>query len=1247
MKKYKNLLIIGSTLAFLLPTATVVACKKPQINKPTTSTTGTQTDNPTVSDSGTQTENPSKSDSGTQTENPSKSDGSSQTETPSKSENGTQTDNPSKSDSGTQTENPSTSEGGTQTQPDVSNPNASEQSIKQLHEVLNDFNALNNTFATKASKTLATSFTLALDLTETQYKNAANTSEVEVQKQIAQAKASFNSLCNDLITQFYDKLINLPLNNTKYSLNLDALTQNNNDLAQNYLKNTQEFLNVISKWENQITLQQNNFRIMQQAVDNIRAGNKLASSNSLPRYQMTNASFQGNLGKLLIKNVAWNQTLTSSDTKYNELVSQYQTAINRINQAWATELNNFATLQNNINAQIQATSEKKYESISEALGVLKDQILGFNPNMLTLGQLQDLYANYNLQYQEILKNKAAIDANDSSNETNFNWGSVPLPKKPDDQITHQDLVQMWTDLIANRISTYTMGDRNISSDRFMNAYWDWINTQWMNYPYFGPNSDTMSTYLKGFKTKPGIPQGEVKMPDGKYVANTPLLINDTTWYIGGGSLENAYAADWLKPGTSRENLQRFLENGLANIKQGMSDWDKVFAIYNYICQYMNYGTRSLSFAGTINNGQGVCKDYATAYVFLLNAAGVKAIPWKSGFAAGAQQHMVAWISLPVDENNNPTAHSDKYLWFDSDVTNAGLGGINKTYPKSYNFNVFRNIVTSPAASQFEKQTTKSPIRYTFNLFEGVPYNVPWMNHTVAANANEFYPAESTLLGLGLKKDDRLPDSNFFASNLYYYNNDWYFVSLNHSEFQINKQNFFSTQTLQADLNLPSEIKTLISNAAIYFYKKLANVNSANAVQLFGYEDNLIFIARDSATSLSANSYFIIYNLKTNKYQKVLIPNSKNNVVQNFYMVDNKLYYKFVSEQNHHLIKNDITDFLNQNPYELNSGDLYNQAMISKILLNLNPTGNSVYQLPAEIKNSSLQTLNGYIQASKNNNLTSVQVKADIAKINEINQEVKQIVNKDAGKLIWIRNLPSEFTDEKSVYDGYGMKFNPILISDPQQIDYGNTSFKANLYYSEQKLQPNEAGWKLILENQFYNDLKITSKILPNPVGYYYLAIYADGHEDNKTISNVMHYTLTTNSQVIAQPEKLIVNREPNSTNYDANQANWWLDPIHIYGSYNVGDTNAKGTVSFIFINKQGEKKVLQTYNIDSTNQNVSVDYSVDNTPQNQGIYYLETNLTDTTTGIVYKLYSRINFIFSHEDVENFNFGLWDKLTQMV
>ncbi|MFV8483952.1 hypothetical protein [Mycoplasma sp. Z473B] len=221
----------------------------------------------------------------------------------------------------------------------------------------------------------------------------------------------------------------------------------------------------------------------------------------------------------------------------------------------------------------------------------------------------------------------------------FNYGTVPLVRKSDNEITKEDLKDMFNYIVAsNNIYEYDFGNRKINTNLLAYAYSEWFYKNWKYFPYYSVSNVSLKFEISQDK------QCALKI-------HRPLM-----------------AYDWQGQSTYKESFNNFIKNGLSLIKPGMKDYDKAFVLWRYTSSYLEYILKDIliSIEKAVLFQSGVCANYAHLYSLLLNIAGVTAMPIVTGKGVvdpryHSEAHEFVYIKLQLPNTNQS-------MWYLSDAT---------------------------------------------------------------------------------------------------------------------------------------------------------------------------------------------------------------------------------------------------------------------------------------------------------------------------------------------------------------------------------------------------------------------------------------------------------------------------------------------------------------------------------------------------------------------------------------------------
>ncbi|MFV8469089.1 hypothetical protein [Mycoplasma sp. MV126] len=925
-----------------------------------------------------------------------------------------------------------------------------------------------------------------------------------------------------------------------------------------------------------------------------------------------------------------NQNSTSSLTQLNteqlqELEAKFSSAIKAAFDAYNTLV---TSLKQQVSGAIQALKDlhvdsKQHPQAAKAIEqAIENNTYDENSNVATLQQaLNNLQAIYN-QYKDI--NQEQPD--------NFNWGSVPLPRVKDNEITQEMLIKMFDTLIGSKVVTFTLGDRLIDTDTWNNAFLQWQFTNKANYSYFTVDSNQM-----GFRYK----NADRSFVSDGYFPNTPEYVNDKKWYVDSGSFKYTYMEDFRTPGQVQNVVFDFIQQGMSQIKEGMSQWDKAFALWKFVRMWFVYqAVARLDIA--IAGHTGVCRDIATSYAILLQMAGIKAFAWPTGKANNlpggqdADAHMVTWMKLPVNQDNMPDPNSTTYKWFDSDITYEAPEPY-YLYPLSHYRGDFGGIITSPSTSQFVPNMSGNLNPYNFNNLYDLPFNTFYLNNEVALNSERDYLASKTILG----GNTQVPYG--VLPNYVYNNKKWYGIVYTPKMItsdgkqvaptaRIIQQDFSQAYGDEVSWDVASLYKDQIAAAIAHSYSDFWQQPNF-AINIYSYKDTISFPIYDNKNGYS----IVIYNLKDKSHQLVALGH-KDKHLYNFNIQNDQVYVTWADNKKIETpIENTGLASWFSKQVQFTKQDLINQLAYYKFVMGGYVVGNDVYQVSQANHDAYLATWNK-IQLQSQQDLSQVQIAELIKQLEEnyTNNLLNPAYNK-AKTILITRNLNEFDSLSLNQYDQYGYKIEISAINGKSQILQGNLSLRANVYYSQTKLTPGASGWRKIISNSAIDALKLTKNIIESPNGYYYVEIYNQIFPSDTVNSEVLQLQCSNTAPIFDWFSRVTVNGNSQSSNYNATNENWdqdnWLEFTFAWFNSDTYPINAD--IHFVDFDTKNDQVIKSFSNV--TGNAVKWRESLGTiSNSNSGIYYVVYTITDKKTNTSYKVISSLTFVFTKTN--------WEQLT---
>lgn len=343
------------------------------------------------------------------------------------------------------------------------------------------------------------------------------------------------------------------------------------------------------------------------------------------------------------------------------------------------------------------------------------------------------------------------------------WGSVPLPWKTDNEITHEDVRFMFDTLAGGAFTTHrnnklNFGPKNISTNLFATGYAQWIASSWINYPYYLFTNGTFGFEIKEVDgitpdvTSPSANSTGLqkewfnKSPNKRDLSVAENLINKQTHYVkeifntGMGGISGTYFNDIMSPSDTQQIFLDFLKYFFSQIRPGMSDFDKLIVAEATVLNWFQY-TAGAGTSFAMHNG--VCADYASYLALLLNLVGVPAIPMVSNYLKPimSQQHEITWVYLDPNNGNDKQWYGadmtflDTMLASDGDsqiTVTASIGARNPFYSYSVQAHPANKMLFATSKSQFEWNNDTT---FTYSSMWYLPWNEPYKENSLIGKAS--------------------------------------------------------------------------------------------------------------------------------------------------------------------------------------------------------------------------------------------------------------------------------------------------------------------------------------------------------------------------------------------------------------------------------------------------------------------------------------------------------------------------------
>ncbi|WP_406617241.1 hypothetical protein [Mycoplasmopsis adleri] len=737
---------------------------------------------------------------------------------------------------------------------------------------------------------------------------------------------------------------------------------------------------------------------------------------------------------------------------------------------------------------------------------------------------------------------------DETEPANFNFGNVPLIKKKSNLITKEDLIDMFNYIIGNEIiSIYSFGSRQISSNLMASTYSEWIQKNWVNFPYFSLLNGTFTFVLKD--NKANVEQ------------MTPAR----------------YAFPWNSIDKYQESFNNFIKGGLSKIQEGMQDYEKAYALWLYTLEYFKYDLKKLqsNYERDIYDQSTVCAGYATAYGYMLNLVGINALVNYTGTTPGSDDlHEVVYVKLQLPGTTKPLWYLSDATWGDKEGQTTPIDDSSTSFSKQINYKQFLQPIGK------DLHTPIDPVQFSLGEFWGMPWG--------AFNSGDFAYGDSPTIDFDNKALYKLFDGSTpnikQVSRFEYYNKEWYGFVKNGNYRAFVKTPFYNTNSFNSNWVIP--LNSLINDAALVqrieksFNPMLARVN-----------DNFIFYAQDINSS---NGQLVVLNMKTK--EKKIISITANSKVARIFVKNNQIYYADISAGYDKTYPVKLT----KEEYDFVFNNInYNKTYLTKTTLyyanaiNLFTVGENVGQISYKVKKEFLD----YLLGIEKLNLTSpLDIENKVKEIASKFNEIYLNITKTNKKLLWTSQLPTKVYCNPQ----YGYNFEGIrAFVNYKDVINPNENMRYDILYSK-----DNTGFELVAQNVEFQDLMI-DKSNTKGSGYYKLKAYLVNHSDNFIETNSSYISFDSNNSLLPIQSGV---KDQNLQNININPSTkiLILNDINLSATVqaNPGET---ATVELYFIDQKTYKtKVLEKTEVHFDNKPHTVNHhinKVNNT--NAGLYYVK------------------------------------------
>lgn len=863
-------------------------------------------------------------------------------------------------------------------------------------------------------------------------------------------------------------------------------------------------------------------------------------------------------------------------------------------------------------------------------------------------------SDYELEKNKIYPNDRDYDANpettEKKNEEGLDWKNVEnyddnnvffnenqqkkivlktrTSKIGDHKAEIAELKSLFTKLVeSNEYYAFNVESLNFNARNMTKAMLEWLQESWIDYLYLG-----FSLRPIYFKTETA---------DGDQVISNPNSKTFQDQFIRLKSIEKVPTSiklNWINEGKEKQNFLNFLKNGLAQINEGMSDLDKVYAISRYVCDYIVYSDEAAyhDLEYTINTKKGVCQQYGTSIALLLQLVGVQAVPKPSGDLS--HQYAFAYFD-PTGGSNKSWHRVDGSFIDDGRKENEPIKDI-FIYKKGRNY---QNIMAPPIVGN-----SKS-IYSGYDLLKFLPWDFMFKNNEIAQDNN----FNNTFLYL---------TQNSTTEKLcrYFFSNGYWYMITNKKLGAIKNVNYL--YRVKSNSNKYEVVK--IGDKILIPDDKIANLINLDGFFHRTYDHNgllYLFHKKDSEVVVDVidlvNTTMISQNIKllelTNSLDMdkiVTIENIKMDILKN------TISFKALGKKHNQVIEQEA--YINLTDKQINNklhyvtktvhtkNDLWRQLILTRATL-----GTYMFSHKPKLYSLNIILRDEFklLEKEIKNKLSNL----SLLEIEHYWQKLENLLNKiDANRWIMpVKNslkidqqLPKEMYINTSYFNDFGfiLPFNAIY-----DFTYANTSSQHicyDVYYSNTKLDENNLdNSKLILKNVLKSELKINKNLISfnnNREGYVLIKAYYRGHEKNKKhaiFSNQTKLNFYESNDKYSIFLSLPANKLNNYHNlYSSPTATDFASNYNIDFSFVINNyQNIKNPINCRIIYKNfNERKIVKEKTIIPSEIN-KITYIVDkNNNSFGGSYTLEIDIEFQGKTITY--YSNHFLDLTQSDLNNFD-----------
>ncbi|MFV8470613.1 hypothetical protein ACNQ1N_00095 [Mycoplasma sp. HF11B] len=976
---------------------------------------------------------------------------------------------------------------------------------------------------------------------------------------------------------------------TELEVKLGKETDSNEELVLQ-IKQNQEKISELNKNANTLNQQLQDLEAQLTHKDSEIEKQKKeidALNDNINKLQTSIKQIKEQNNKLSVDLQAAKATILANEKKINEL-NNSNVELKTKNQALEKEIAKLKEdLNNNSNSNDSEINKKPIAELSTDEEKLLQDALKVN-----------LFSLNNSTYSSISKINNPADL--TKGEAGFNYGTVPLVHKTDEQITKSDLKDMFNYIASsNNIYDYSFGDRKINTNIIAEAYSEWFYENWKYFPYYSLSNVSLKFEVSDNNT---------------YATKIyrPLI-----------------AFDWQGQSTYYESFKNFIKNGLALIKPGMQDYDKAFVLWQYTSSYLQYVLKDvlIRIEKAVLTQSGVCANYAHLYSLLLNLAGVTAMPIITGQGIvdptyHGETHQVAYIKLRLPG-------TQEAMWYLSDATWAKDATLKyQKTPLAYSpqNGISYHEFLLPIGKSFDKPLNQS------QFSNGEFFSLPWPELFNKEDDNVKYVVGD--YEFKIDEENKTVLSPVFKQG-YMYNyileraaGD---ISDSRSAYQFNNGKFYALRSvkrtdgihktfIKQDLNSNTPevvdwyelIDDAVAIAQIQASMSNGQIDRTNNL-LSSYKDKFILVGNNYVSNKQKvnKCFYVVLNSDSSKWIKIEVPDAEKEYITNFYANDEGIFYSLnFSNQYHKLVMNSEQKNFYQTTVSKHQKqqDLINYAKLKQVEINSYLIG----ALPGQINIKDVKQFNNLVEyCIKNIEIIDLSVAKNL--IDKLVSEYKKTNN--IQKLMLSSSQNEIINRPKAQFQEYGLSISNLMFQNLEEIAHPKFSL---LYVTVLGSETKDGSYSEIMKNIPADALYLRSEdITPN---IKFLKFRYSYEKDSTDFYETKPIFLNLNAQSSDSNMSIMLLNTYQYSNY-TNKMDWANQPVTMeLVNFELNNPDYE----MYFISK--EKKVTK---LNVKDKQISLG-TINQT--NAGIYFTVKKVR--FKGVEYKQYSNYFFALTKTDIND-------------